>query len=33
MNKGLTNSLKTIFSDIVGVERPIISNQVIKSPL
>jgi hypothetical protein len=33
MNKGLTSSLKTIFPGIVEIERPIISNQVIKSPL
>ena len=33
MNKGLTSSLKTIFPNIVGIERPIISNQVINSPL
>ena len=33
MNKGLTSKLKTIFPDIVGVERPIINNQIIKSPL
>lgn len=32
MNKGLTASLKTIFPNIVGVERPIICNQIIKSP-
>lgn len=29
MNKGLTNSLKIIFPNVVGIERPIISNQVI----
>jgi Cytochrome c oxidase subunit III/LAGLIDADG endonuclease len=33
MNKGLTSSLKTIFPNVVGVERPIIINQIIKSPL
>lgn len=33
MNKGLTSSLKTLFPNIVGIERPIIKNQVIKSPL
>ena len=33
MNKGLTASLKALFPNIVGVERPIISNQIIKSPL
>lgn len=32
MNKGLTGSLKALFPDIVGVERPTISNQIIKSP-
>ena len=33
MNKGLTVSLKSIFPNIVPVERPIIKNQIIKSPL
>ena len=33
MNKGLTGSLKSIFPKIVGVERPIINNPIIKSPL
>ena len=33
MNKGLTASLKALFPNIVGVERPTISNQIIKSPL
>jgi len=33
LNKGLTASLKALFPNIVGVERPIISNQIIKSPL
>jgi len=33
MNKGLTASLKALFPNIVEVERPIISNQIIKSPL
>jgi hypothetical protein len=32
MNKGLTAGLKILFPNIVGVERPIISNQIIKSP-
>lgn len=32
MNKGLTASLKALFPNIVGVERSIISNQIIKSP-
>jgi hypothetical protein len=31
MNKGLTGSLKSIFPNIVGVEKPIIKNQNIKS--
>ena len=33
INKGLTGILKSIFPDIVPVERPIIKNQMIKSPL
>ena len=33
MNKGLTESLKSIFPNIVPVERPIINNQMIWSPL
>lgn len=33
MNKGLTENLKSIFPNIVPVERPIITNQNIKSPL
>lgn len=33
MNKGLTKSLKSIFPNVVGVERPIINNQIIQSPL
>jgi hypothetical protein len=33
MNKGLTEGLKYIFPNIVPVERPIIKNQIIKSPL
>nr|QDG01225.1 cytochrome c oxidase subunit 3 [Scytalidium sp.] len=33
MNKGLTANLKALFPNVVGVERPIISNQIIKSPL
>lgn len=33
MNKGLTESLKSIFPNIVPVERPIIKNQIIRSPL
>jgi len=33
MNKGLTEGLKSIFPNIVPVERPIIKNQIIKSPL
>ena len=33
MNKGLTGTLKSIFPNIVPVERPIIKNQIIKSPL
>jgi hypothetical protein len=33
INKGLTGTLKSIFPDIVPVERPIIKNQMIKSPL
>lgn len=32
MNKGLSQKLKELFPNIVGVERPIITNQVIKSP-
>jgi len=31
MNKGLTDSLRALFPGIVGVERPTISNQIIKS--
>jgi hypothetical protein len=33
MNKGLTSNLKTIFLNIVGINRPVISNKIIKSPL
>jgi hypothetical protein len=33
MNKGLPASLKALFPNIVGVERSIISNQIIESPL
>ena len=33
INKGLTGTLKAIFPNIVPVERPIIKNQIIKSPL
>jgi len=33
MNKGLTCSLKTVFPNIIPVERPIIEDQVIKNPL
>ena len=33
MNKGLTGSLKSIFPNIVAVQRPIIKNKIIKSPL
>jgi hypothetical protein len=33
INKGLTESLKSILPNIVPVERPIIKNQIIKSPL
>lgn len=33
MNGGLSNSLKTLFPEIKKVERPVISSQVIESPL
>lgn len=33
MNKGLTETLKTMFPNIIPVERPIVSLQVIKNPL
>ena len=33
INKGLTGTLKSIFPNIVPVERPVIKNQIIKSPL
>ena len=33
MNKGLTENLKAIFPNVVKAERPIIKNQIIKSPL
>lgn len=33
MNKGLTKGLKSIFPEVVAAERPVISNQVILSPL
>nr|YP_009574377.1 hypothetical protein [Arthrobotrys musiformis]QBM31495.1 hypothetical protein [Arthrobotrys musiformis]QBM31689.1 hypothetical protein [Arthrobotrys musiformis] len=33
MNKGLTVTLKTMFPNIIPVERPIVSLQVIKNPL
>ena len=33
MNKGLTCLLKTVFPDIIPVERPIVQLQVIKDPL
>jgi hypothetical protein len=33
MNKGLTETLKSIFPNIVAAQRPIIKNQIIKSPL
>jgi len=33
MNKGLTINLKKLFTNIVGIERPVIKNQIIKSPL
>jgi hypothetical protein len=33
MNKGLTGKLKELFPNVVGVERPVINNQIIKSPL
>ncbi len=33
MNKSLTRSLKRLFTNTVGVERPVINNQIIKSPL
>ena len=33
MNKGLTETLKTMFPDIIPVERPIVDLQVIKNPL
>lgn len=32
MNKGLTAGLKKLFPNIVGVKRPTINNQIIKSP-
>jgi hypothetical protein len=32
MNKGLNGILKSIFPNIVPVKRPIIKNQIIKSP-
>lgn len=32
MNKGLTSTLKTVFPNIIPVERPIIELQVIKDP-
>ena len=33
MNKGLTETLKTMFPDIIPVVRPIVDLQVIKNPL
>jgi hypothetical protein len=33
MNKGLTNNLKINFPNIIGVKKPIINNQIIKSSL
>lgn len=33
MNKGLTCSLKTVFPNIIPVERPIVEDQLIKHPL
>jgi LAGLIDADG endonuclease len=32
INKGLSGELKTMFSDIKAVDRPVISSQEIKSP-
>lgn len=32
MNKGLTRGLKDLFPNIIGVDRPLINNQIIKSP-
>lgn len=33
MNKGLTETLKIMFPDILPVERPIVDLQIIKNPL